>query len=306
MAVQQIPATLIPQARGCGQQLGILRSGHNDIGKRRLMAVNQDVHLVRLQHAQVDARAERVRLAEQHVRDIGGDHRTAPAVGQRRADRGQDQVLGVVVHAHVRHVQPGDDLAVDPPRRHARGRPVLPLLFRSPAHVGQGPFLLAELLQERGGQLPGKRFLALPLARDTILFGQGTQFRPPAHAVGLRLPLAGQQQSTDHLAPVVAVGRRADAHVLEQVPGDDDVRVGAANALFRPVAEGVNPAGAHEAVAAADSELAEAALRLLGLEAVPCRRRACPARPLQHLLRRQIRGSPLPRRHPRLLFSMRV
>ena len=121
---------------GFGKDFGVSRSGHDHVGERRLVAVDNDVHLVLFQHTQVHPRTERLRLAEEHVGDVRGDHRAAPAVGQGHPNRPHDQVLGIVVHADVRHVHAGDHLAVDAPGCGVEGGPVLLLLLGRACDVG--------------------------------------------------------------------------------------------------------------------------------------------------------------------------
>ena len=50
-----------------------------------LMPVDEDVHLVLAQDAQVHLGADRLGRAEQDVLEVGGDHRAAPAVGEGAA-----------------------------------------------------------------------------------------------------------------------------------------------------------------------------------------------------------------------------
>ena len=81
------------------------------------MAVYQDVDLLLFEHAQVGARADGQRPAEEHVLHVGGDHGAAPAIGQRGAHGGAQQRHRVRFHAVVGAVQQLDDFAVDAARR---------------------------------------------------------------------------------------------------------------------------------------------------------------------------------------------
>ena len=65
------------------------------------MAVDDDVDLVARQHAQVYPAAYRLRRAEQDVGHCGSNRRTYPAIGQAALQAGQDEVLVVVIDAHV-------------------------------------------------------------------------------------------------------------------------------------------------------------------------------------------------------------
>ena len=74
--------------------------------------------------------------AEQHVLHVGGDHRSAPAVGQRGAHGAAQQRDGIGFHAVVRAVQQLDDLAVDAARRDAERRPARSRVLRARAAPG--------------------------------------------------------------------------------------------------------------------------------------------------------------------------
>ena len=110
-----------------------LLGGHVDhLGQQRLMAVDDDVDVVFFQDAQVDLAGHRRRAAEHDVLQVGGDHGAAPAVGQGAAGALLDEVVVVLVHAHVGAVHQFDDLDVAAPGHDAR------LSARSPG-VSWGP-----------------------------------------------------------------------------------------------------------------------------------------------------------------------
>jgi hypothetical protein len=77
------------------------------------MAVHDDVDVVLFHDAQVGLGLERVGCAEQDVLQVGGQHGTAPAVGQRSPGALFDEVFVVLVDAHVGAVHDLDDFTVD-------------------------------------------------------------------------------------------------------------------------------------------------------------------------------------------------
>ena len=111
---------------GLGDELGVARGLDQHRRQRRLVAVDDDVDLVVLEHAEVDLARERRRRAEEDVADVGAQHRAAPAVGEGAAQRRLEDVLGVEVDALVRAVQDLDDLAVDGARGDAPARATWP------------------------------------------------------------------------------------------------------------------------------------------------------------------------------------
>jgi hypothetical protein len=72
--------------------------------------------------------------------------------------------------------------------------------------------------------------------------------------------------------PVIGVGRSPGGDHADQVAGDDDVRrCPAYPALGAFILKGADAARTHVAVAAAYAQLTKPALRLHGLQAIPCR-----------------------------------
>jgi len=59
------------------------------------------------------------------------------------------------------------------------------------------------------------------------------------------------------------VGGGSGGDHANQIAGHDDVCRGSADSFARPLSEGIDAAGAHVAVSAAQTKLAKAALRLL-------------------------------------------
>ena len=130
---------------GVGDQLGVLDRGHDHLGEGRFVAVDDDVDLLLFQAAEVDLTDLGAGGAEEDVGDVGRPHGAAPAVGQRGADRCQQDVAGVLVVAHVRAVEDFHDLAVDAARGHALFLPDRLALGRRGGEVAQLAALLAEL-----------------------------------------------------------------------------------------------------------------------------------------------------------------
>ena len=91
---------------------------------------------------------------------------------------------------------------------------------------------------------------------------------------------------------MVGVRRRAGHDGPPEVAGHDHVGVGAADPLLGALAEGVDAARPHRAVAAAQAELAVAALGLLGVQAVPHGLDALVPRAFDHLLGVVVDGQP--------------
>ena len=104
---------------GIFDDLGVLRGRHDHLAQGRLVAVDDHVDHIVLQHAQVGLAQDRGRGAKQDVGDIGGDHAAAPAIGQGGADGVVQDVLRVLVVADMGAVQRFDHFAVDAARHDA-------------------------------------------------------------------------------------------------------------------------------------------------------------------------------------------
>ena len=254
-----------------GEEFGILGGGHHHVGEGRLVSVYEDVHFVGLEYAEVDAGPQRLRLAEQHVGDVGGDHRAAPAVGQGGPHRRHEDVFGIVVAAHVRSVQAGDYLAIDPARDGLFRGPIPLLLLGRSTGVGQHSFLPAELGQQEAAHVAGHVVIGPALVRDAILLGQLAKLAWPLDPIDVGSPLRGQQQCMDQLSGVIGMGSRAATNVPQEVSRHNRLDRGAANALLGAASAGHHPTRSHEAIAATDPQLPELALGLLARQAVPGR-----------------------------------
>ena len=190
LEVQQMPARLMPLAPlllAYSISSGSMHRGHDHLAEGGLVAVDDDVDLVVLQAAQVDLAHLGAGGAEQDVGDVGGPHRAAPAVGQRGADGGGEDVAGVLVVAHVRAVQDFDDLAVDAARGHALLLPDLLALGRRDREIAQLAALLAELADRLVGDVQGDLLDRAPLGRDAVLGRDRVQLGLIADFVALGL-----------------------------------------------------------------------------------------------------------------------
>ena len=144
---------------------------------------------------------------------------------------------------------------LQPGRGQAPGEGEVALLDAVFLHHGQGQFLGLGQGWELAGH-PELRGQAVQLG----LIGDA-EARGPAFAHG--------QERLHQVPAVIGVGGCARGHHAGQVPGHHDVGVGAADAPLGAVAEGIDAAGAHDADAAGEPQLAEAALGLLGGKTLP-------------------------------------
>ena len=240
--------------------LGAAGRLYDHLGKRRLVAVNDDVDLFCAEHAEVDLRADRNRAAELDVGKVGRDLRAAPSVAKRRLDAEHQEVLVVGVHAFVNHVKQLDDFAVDPSGQDFGLAPAFLLLFGRAGREDQLAFLLAELAHAGERKLVGNLVDVAAGCVDTDFLCDGHELFGVFDLITLGLAVGGHVQVVGDVAPVVGVGGTADRYRANDVSGHYAVGVDAADAALGSFAEWINPAGAHVTHLAADAQLAEPAM----------------------------------------------
>ena len=153
-----------------------------------LVPVHEDVDLVLAEHAEVDLGPNGLGRAEEDVLQVGGDHRSTPAVRQRGAHAPEDDGLVVGVDTHVGAMHDVDDLAVDAPGGDVQLLPVLPLLLGRALDELDAVLLRSERGEAGLGDLLGDLLDRLALALDAQLVGQGVQLLPRPRC-GSRAPL---------------------------------------------------------------------------------------------------------------------
>ena len=252
-------------ADGLGQRdhLGILRIHDDHLGKRRIVAVDDDVDHVLFHDADVGGGVKGTRGAEQNVGELGAHHGAAPAVGQAAAEGLADQGFGQGGAAHMGHMQSGRNLAVDGARLDLRLVPQLLRVLRSALQEAQGAEGLAVFHQADLGHLVRQLIDVLAFGLDAPLMRDADELLGVLDlivAAFLRL-----MQGVHDLTAMIRVGGSAAGGELQEVSADDAVHVAAADAA-RALRR--DTAGAHSADAAAGAGLTEAAVRRLILDAL--------------------------------------
>ena len=264
-------------APGVGDQFGVVDRSHQHLRQRRFVAVDDDVDLVVLEHAQVDLRNQRAGRAEKNVRQIGGDHGAAPAVGEGAAHGLVEDVLGVLVVAHVGAVEHLHHLAVDAPRRDLQLLPQLVTLRRRPLEKGQFALLLAELGDGLVGHVDGNVVERAAFGGDAVVPGHRLQFVGVANLEAFRFALGRRLEGEGQVATVVRMGGAARGHMPRKDARADGLQRSAADAHLTVFGDAARP---HQTHGAAHAPAADGAGgHLVG--AAECRADAQRLRPLQ-------------------------
>ena len=252
-------------ADGLGQRdhLGILRIHDDHLGKRRIVAVDDDVDHVLFHDADVGGGVNGARGAEQNVGQLGAGHGAAPAVGQASAQGLLDERLGKRRTAHMRHMQRLRNLAVNGTRLDASVMPQLLGMLGRTLQKALHAERLAVL--EKGGfsNFVGQIINILALGLDTPFGSNFLQFFGVFDLI--RAAFLRLIERVADLTAMVGVRSSTTCGEAQVVAADDAVYVAAANAAR---CLGRNAAGAHGANAAAGAGFAEAAVRRLILDAL--------------------------------------
>lgn len=160
-----------PGRLGLGDELGVLHRGDHGVEEVGFVAVDDDVHLVFLEHPHVHLGLQGLGRAKEDVADLGGHHGAAPAVGQGGAADLLDEVLVVLVHAHVGAVHQLHHLAHGPAGDDALVAPHLLGLGRRPLHKGYLALELGVGGLQHVAQVIGDVEDLAPLGGDAQLVG---------------------------------------------------------------------------------------------------------------------------------------
>ena len=246
----QVDARGALSLREC-HEFGILRGLHDNVGQQRIVPVQRDIDVVGEEGAQVDPGDRGLRGAEHDVRQLGGDHRAAPAVGQARAQTVQERVDVIVVDAHVGAVEHLHALAVDTAGHDAQAVPALPARVRGPIREADRFLAGAEVLEHRVGDVTGDLVGRAVRGLDAEFPGQRHQLGLVPEFVAAGSALGQFREDLQHVPAVIRVRGGARRDRPSEIAGDDDIRVGAADAFLRAFPERIDTARSHRAVAAA-------------------------------------------------------
>ena len=189
----------------------------------------------------------------------------------------------IVVHAHCGPVHALHYLPVNSPGFYAQILPDLLALGRSAADELYWALLLSELCHYGVGQVN--------LSGYAILLHQTVQFGLVLDLIGWCFAFRHELEGVGHIPCVVRVSRSPGSNGSQKVTGNDDVCRSTTYAFCGRLAEGIDAAGAHVAVATAQAKFSKAALGLLLVETIPGRLKTCLVCNSQHLLACRVYGS---------------
>ena len=218
------------------------------------MAVDDNVDLILLEHTQVDLRNQRARRAKEDIRDVRCQHGTAPTVREGAAHGLVQDVLGVLVVAHVGAVEHFDHLAIDTAGGKVQFLPQLVALLRGTAQVGKLALLLAEFCNGLIGDVVGDVKDWASLRRNAQVFRHRLQFIRIADLEALSLVFGDGLERERQVAAVVRVGGAAGGHMAGKVAGANGLEGSAADADLAVLGDA---AGTHQAHRAAHAPAAD-------------------------------------------------
>ena len=203
--------------------LGVLGRRDEKLRKKRLVAVDDDVHLVFLEDAQVKGAEHGHGRAEHDVLKVRRYHGAAPAVREGAAGRLEHEVLVVLVDSHVGAVHDLDDFAVYAPGDDAVFAPDLLSFQRRLLDVGELPLLLPELVRGPFRRCRGDVLDGPALRGHAEVEGHLEELRLVLDGEALGLALGCLDESLHHFPGMVRVGGRACGDLAGEVPGHDRI-----------------------------------------------------------------------------------
>ena len=139
-------------------QVLILGRYDQHLRKYRLVPMKNNVDIRFGKDSKVYLPANRRRIAEKYVLQLGGDHGPAPAIGQCGPGAVNEDISIVLIHAHCRSVHHLDNLPIDAARHDIQLPPYGLSRFGRKFDKGDFTFLLAEFFQGFLGYLKGNFF----------------------------------------------------------------------------------------------------------------------------------------------------
>ncbi len=240
---------LFPEVQGRQERRQL--NGMISSGAAYVVAVDDDIDVVFLEHPHVHFDRHRRGDAEEDVGDLGGDHGPAPAVGQRRAVELLGDVDVVLVDPHVGAVHHLHDLAHGPAWDDALLAPGFKCLGRHTAHEGNLPLHLGVGALELGVEVLGDVHHLAAFGLDPDGLGDRIELFRVLDAVVLDVAVDHLAEEIEHAHAVVGVGGAAGGDEAGEVAGLDRIDGGPADPDLGVRVAGVQAAGTHEAVLAA-------------------------------------------------------
>ena len=240
---------------GVGDHLGIIGVEHDHLGQGGIVAVNDDIDVILLHHADVGGGVDGLGGAEHNVGELGTHHGAAPAVRQAGTQGLADQCLRQRGTAHMGHMQRLRHLAVNGARLDACLGPQLLSMLGCALDEALYAEGLAVFQQADLGHLVGQIIDVLALGLHAPFLGDADQLIGVLDLIVAAL--AGLVQGVHDLTTMVGVGGGATGGEAQIVSAHDAVNIAAADTAGRL---GGDAAGAHGANTAAGAGFAEAAV----------------------------------------------
>ena len=156
--------------------LRVMSRRHDHFGQEGFVTVDDDIHLIFLEYAEVDLPQSRRRRTEEDILKLGGDHAAAPAVRQGNPDALLQKVMILHVDTGMGAVHQFYNLPVDAAGHDAVLAPDLLTLTGSTLDKGNFTTVPAEFVQGFPAEIGGDFLTGTITDFDAEIHGQGKQF----------------------------------------------------------------------------------------------------------------------------------
>jgi hypothetical protein len=265
--------SLCPDFLRLFQYFGILRGKHNQLGNNRLVAVNDNIHVIFFQNSQIRPAAKRDRSSEKNILQISGNHRAAPAIAKRTARSLEHDILVILVDTHMRSMHDFNNFPVDCPRPYSQFIPQLISRLRRDVRGKLISVRFSKFVERLLADLKGNRiyvvflFRILAFRAHLHVFGYMPQFLAVLDSVTLGFPFGGHYQRFRHITTVVGVSGRPRSYHTNEISCRNGVRIRTTHASRRFFGDSARTHVANSATDTLRSELARFALGLIPVPA---------------------------------------
>ena len=184
---------------GIVDNFGVLRSGDKHLTESWLVTMYDHIHHVFLEYTQIRLSQNRSRCSKENIRNIGGNHTAAPAIGKGCAHGVLQNMFVILVIANMGAMQGFDHFSIYATRDDFLLSPDLLASGRRTDHRGNFTLLLSELCDIKISQVISDVFRAASVDRDVVMCGNRSQFGDVPNRVAFGFAIRNRFEGKPHI-----------------------------------------------------------------------------------------------------------